>query len=188
MLNPYRTFFISDYHFDHGNIMTSFHRPFENVKEMNEKLIQNTLDRLTTNDSVLYILGDIGNPDYLVRLVLEAKIDRIHVVCGNHDNYTAFRGLYDCAKNKDDEDRIYRTLHVHEFPIMIGGLWLSHQPIEVMPIECPYLNIHGHLHGVNIQYGTNWSDGRRHFNVAVEMINYCPISLAEIQAALDIHL
>ena len=60
---------------------------------------------------------------------------------------------------------------------MVNGLWLSHEPITFMPKECPYLNIHGHLH--SLIYGTEdrtWKGGNRYFNVSVERINYTPIS------------
>ena len=71
---------------------------------------------------------------------------------------------------------------------MVNGLWLSHEPITFMPKECPYLNIHGHLH--SLIYGTEdrtWKGGNRYFNVSVERINYTPISLEEITNLLKYH-
>lgn len=45
-------------HFDHANIMKLCNRPYKNIDEMNESLIDNWNNIVSKNDTV-YILGDI---------------------------------------------------------------------------------------------------------------------------------
>ena len=50
-------FYISDLHIGHENILRFDNRPFANVNEMNNKLIENWNARVRSDDTV-YILGD----------------------------------------------------------------------------------------------------------------------------------
>ena len=50
-------FYISDLHIGHENILRFDNRPFADVNEMNNKLIENWNARVHSNDTV-YILGD----------------------------------------------------------------------------------------------------------------------------------
>lgn len=160
-------YFIADTHFSDGNILVYEHRPFKSVDDMNDTIVQNWNKIIRTDDEV-YILGDIGNPTILSELAGN-KI----VVVGNHDNYTELL-------NTNAE------LYVSKYPIMVGPMWLSHEPITFMPPECPYVNIHGHTH--RFSYGLTertWRAGNRYFCVSVEQIGYTPISMDEIIAKLE---
>ena len=162
-------YFISDLHIDDENILDYEHRPFANLKEMEDTIIRNWNNKVEEDDTI-YLLGDIGNP-----FILNKLKGHIVLVCGNHDNYEYLKNLYP-------------SLEISKYPIMVNGLWLSHEPITFLPKECPYLNIHGHLH--SLIYGTEdrtWKGGNRYFNVSVERINYTPISLYEIGNILEYH-
>lgn len=162
-------YFISDLHIDDENILDYEHRPFANLKEMEDTIVHNWNNKVKEDD-IVYLLGDIGNP-----LILNKLKGHIVLICGNHDNY-------------DELKELYPSLEISKYPIMVHGLWLSHEPITFMPKECPYLNIHGHLH--SLIYGTEdrtWKGGNRYFNVSVERINYTPISLEEIANFLKYH-
>lgn len=155
-------YFISDFHNMDKNILTYYHRPFKDVNEMRDTIISNC-NRIVSDSDRLFILGDIGDSEILSYLK-----GKIIIVTGNHDNY-------------DDLKKDFPNLYISKYPIMVDGLWLSHEPITFLPKECPYLNIHGHLH--SLIYGPEdrtWAGGNRYFNVSVERLNYTPISLSDI--------
>lgn len=157
-------YFIADLHNMDKNIIAYEHRPFKNVEEMRNTIIKNWNNKVTDDDEV-YLLGDIGNPE-----ILEHLKGKIIIVLGNHD----------------DINKIPKRYEINKHPIMIGAYWLSHDVIGYMPPECPYLNIHGHLHRFN--YGLlerTWEAGNRYFCVSVEQINYTPISEKEIAEKLE---
>ena len=161
-------YFISDLHIGDKNIIQYEHRPFTSLDEMSETIINNWNNIVTDNDTV-YLLGDIGKSADIINSLK----GNIVVVKGNHDDeiYDELIELQQIGKIK-----------LYDYPIMVNNcLWLSHEPIGYMPPECPYLNIHGHLH--RFQYGLigrTWEEGNRYFNVSVEQINYTPISFEEI--------
>lgn len=65
--NPEHTFFTSDTHFNHANIIRFCNRPFKDVEQMNETLIANWNRVVGTNDIVFH-LGDFclgGAAEYL---------------------------------------------------------------------------------------------------------------------------
>lgn len=162
-----KRYYIADLHIGDKNVMCYEHRPFKTVKEMKDTIIKNWNSVVNADDEV-YLLGDIGDIDIIERL--EGKII---IVVGNHDN-------------ADELKKKYPNIEINTHPIMVGYLWLSHEPIGYMPPECPYLNVHGHLHRFN--YGLlsrNWEDGNRYFCVSVEQINYTPISEEEIAQKLN---
>ena len=154
-------FYISDLHNDDSNIIIYEHRPFKDTKHMRKILVANWNSKVT-NDDTVWILGDIGNPEILRDLNGNKKI-----VLGNHDKLDKIKSI--CPE-----------IEVYNYPIMVGPLWLSHEPILYMPKESPYLNIHWHIHSFNYGIGSTWEEGRRHFNVSVENIGYAPISKQEI--------
>lgn len=149
--------------------MTHFHRPFKNLEEMRNTIVYNWNSRVACTDTV-YLLGDIGD----ISILGELK-GKIIIVLGNHDI-----GIEDKIK------KYYPSIEVSKYPIMVDGLWLSHEPITYMPPECPYLNIHGHLHNFNYGLlGRSWNEGNRYFNVSIEQINYTPISIKEIAKKME---
>lgn len=160
-------YFISDLHIGDVNILTYEHRPFKNLKEMEDTIIANWNNKVLDNDTI-YLLGDIGDVSILSKLK-----GNIIIVTGNHDNI-------------DEIKKMYPNIEINIHPIMIGPLWLSHEPIGYMPPEIPYLNIHGHLHRFDYGLvGRKWKDGNRYFNVSVEKINYTPISKEEITKLIE---
>ena len=53
-----RLWFTSDLHLGHRNVIKFCNRPFENEKEMNEKLIENWNSVVDEKD-IIFVLGDI---------------------------------------------------------------------------------------------------------------------------------
>jgi len=83
--------FTSDWHLGHSRIITLADRPFETVLDMNDTIIQNTMDCLARNDQ-LFIIGDIAwSADLVYEVVSRAhSITKINVnwILGNHDERT----------------------------------------------------------------------------------------------------
>lgn len=165
-------FYIADLHEMNPDVLLYTHRPFCDVRQQHDALVENWNERVSDGDEV-FLLGDIG--DYGILSELNGNIT---IVVGNHDDYGE---LLRFITENDMQDRVYVSKH----PVFIDPVLLSHEPVTFLPPEFPYLNIHGHLYGM--MYGIpsgKWSDGQRYFNVAVENIGYAPISEQEIISAL----
>jgi len=170
-------YFISDTHFGDKIMIRVFHRPFNNIDEMNNTIYNNIVNTVSKNDT-LFFLGDGGsNLEPFERLIVEKNIKLVWIL-GNHDDPDTINSLIGG----------YNGIKIYDNPIMVGGLWLSHEPIECILPECPYLNIHGHTHLLNYGNGGKWLNGNRYFNVSVEAINYKPISLNDIAKQIEYSL
>ena len=78
-------FFTSDLHLGHENCIRLCNRPFSNIEEMDETLIENWNHKVTGKDTV-YILGDLiyrsqKPPEEYLRRLRGKK----HLILGNHD-------------------------------------------------------------------------------------------------------
>lgn len=157
-----KTFFIADTHFGGDRILAYENRPFDNVQQMNEALIENW-NKTVTDEDIVYHLGDFCNDgkyeDYLKQLN-----GHIRLVKGNHDiesnafyRECGFEEVYDC-------------------PIILNNFWiLSHEPLYVNT-HMPYANIFGHVHGSPLYKDFS----TQHFCVSVERIDYTPIAFKEV--------
>ena len=164
-------YYIADLHDMDENIIMYTHRPFKNIDEQHESFVTKWNERVRSEDEV-FLLGDIGAYD-----ILRELNGQITVIVGNHDDYDDLVRFV--HKNKLD-NKVYVSKH----PIFIEPVILSHEPITFLPPELPYLNIHGHLHGMRYGKDGGWNDGQRYFNVAAENIGYAPISEQEIMAQI----
>ena len=79
------TFFTSDQHFGHFNIIRLCSRPFETVEEMDEALLSKWNAKVKADDTV-YILGDLFFRAAKVEPILKALNGRKHLIVGNHDH------------------------------------------------------------------------------------------------------
>ncbi len=76
-------YFISDTHFGHRNIVR--YRPFNDIEEMDNTLINNWNSTVHENDEV-YILGDfIYKSDKHCSYYLRQLAGKKHLIVGNHD-------------------------------------------------------------------------------------------------------
>jgi len=141
------TYFISDLHFGHANILKFERTQFSTIQEHDNFIIEQINKVVKLND-VLYILGDIGEAEN-VRKLNGRKI----LIMGNHDNRPI------------NEYYTYFT-EVHDRPIYFTKrIVLSHEPIKV---NDSVLNIHGHIHGAKL-------DSRNHLNVSIAVVDYKPV-------------
>lgn len=79
-------YYTADHHFGHSNIIRFCDRPFKNVIEMDETLINNW-NNAVSDDDIVYILGNLvfrseKSASYYVERLKGTK----HLVLGNHDH------------------------------------------------------------------------------------------------------
>lgn len=81
------TYFISDTHFGHANIIRYCSRPFSSVEEMDDAMIRRWNATVSPNDTV-YHIGDFafGNTGR-IRHYREQLNGSIYLVTGNHDRH-----------------------------------------------------------------------------------------------------
>ncbi len=177
------TFFISDNHFYHTNIIKYCNRPWnsgkdeagnivvtdKNVTEMNNEMIARWNLVVGKNDTV-WNLGDFafGKKEHIPELLSRLN-GKINLVLGNHDHHK-FSFYREAGFNK-----------IYDRPVILGGfIVLSHAP---MPwIKAPMFNIFGHVHDQKLYKDFTEST----FCCCVERIQYTPISLKEIADTVEL--
>ena len=175
-----KVFFTSDTHFGHTNIITFCNRPFKNVEEMNETLIENW-NKVVGKDDIVFHLGDfcLGGPEEWTR-ILERLNGKIYLIVGNHDIRNIAQG--------------YRGSFEHiamQMYIEIGKrkIFLNH---------CPFLcfggaykdtwQLFGHVH--TSPRSTNIDTPRLNalfptqYDVGVDNNNFAPVSYKEVRSTI----
>lgn len=156
-------FFISDHHFGHKHIIDFESRPFENVNEMNERMIECWNAVVGKQDKVFH-LGDFS---FLNQEKTKAIVSRLNgykvLILGNHDRGRSRQWWLDVGFDE-----------VSEHPIIYKDFFfLSHEPMY-MNKHMPYVNVHGHIHSQKYA-------GINYFNVSVEHWDYTPITFEQIR-------
>ena len=106
--NVSNIWFTSDHHWGHANIIRFSQRPFADVEEMNEALIENW-NRLVEAGDTVYHLGDIfWMPVPAAKQIRERLNGRLCLVRGNHDKTAdsmkeAFEWIKDYYELKVDD-------------------------------------------------------------------------------------
>ena len=80
------TWFTSDFHLGHFNIIRYCNRPFADTREMNAAILER-LNTLVKPDDVLYFVGDfcMGGPKAVAFYRVQIACKTIHFIDGNHD-------------------------------------------------------------------------------------------------------
>lgn len=163
------TFLISDTHFGHANICKftnsdgSKVRPWDNVTEMDETMVENWNKAVGPKDKV-YHLGDVVINRKYLHILHRLNGDKV-LIKGNHDIFKVEEYL-----------QFFRDIRGYH---VLNGMILSHVPVHPMNLERFGCNVHGHMHGKRVML-----QGRvdpNYFSVCVESIGYTPIDLETIQ-------
>lgn len=102
-----KTFYISDLHFGHSNIIRYDNRPFKTVEEMDNTLIKNW-NRVVSDEDTVYILGDISWHDEDKTFEIFQQLKGIKVLIkGNHDNIKRSSKLAKCFTSIQDYVELY---------------------------------------------------------------------------------
>lgn len=80
-----KTYFSSDWHLEHKNIIKYNNRPFRSLEEMNNTIIQNYNNLVLDNDD-FYFLGDFCFNDKRTEEFISQLRGNLFFIRGNHDN------------------------------------------------------------------------------------------------------
>lgn len=158
-----KTFFTSDNHFGHKNILKFENRPFSTVEEMDEYMIKQWNNKVSNND-IVYILGDFSFYNKIkTNEILEMLNGKKILITGNHD-----KSALECK---------YRFEYIsplHEIKINKINVVLCHYPmLKWNKSHYGSIQLHGHTHS-NLMGITN------QYNVGVDINNLVPCELEEI--------
>lgn len=153
--------FTSDLHLGHTNIIEYCNRPFKDVAEMDETIIQNW-NTLVKNEDTVYILGDFSFSNDPNKYFTRLKGNKC-LILGNHDSKETKRLNWNLVKD------VYMF---KQRPIC--EIWLSHYAHRVWPkAHHDVIHLYGHSHGGLQPFGKS-------FDVGVDSWNYSPISLEQV--------
>jgi calcineurin-like phosphoesterase family protein len=179
------TFFASDHHFGHANILTFTNyngtpvRTFNSVEDMDEHMIAMHNDTVKPSDTC-WFGGDVAINRRFLKHVQRLN-GRKRLVLGNHDIFS----------NKDYINAGFEDLHAFR---KFDDFVLTHIPVHPDNLTTRWnVNVHGHTHGnsMRLPRGINAKTGQilysdkldpRFVCVCVEQINYTPISIEDLRA------
>jgi calcineurin-like phosphoesterase family protein len=165
--------FISDTHWGHANIIKYSNRPYADVQEMNEALIDNWNALVKPEDTVWH-LGDFAFMSITeFKSVLRRLNGKINVVLGNHDKLI--------TENRDElltQGNIVSIQNYAEVQIGKKFLVLFHYGQRVWnKSHHNSIHLYGHSHGSLPPYGRSVDVGVDCKEITPE---YRPINLEEI--------
>lgn len=146
-------FFTSDLHFGHRNVINFCNRPFTDIKEMSEKLIENWNAVVTDND-IVFVLGDTFwfNDSRTIKKVLEQLNGKeIYILPGNHCDFAAYHRVDDPRIHLCQDivclwltSADFERRHWHRKTMEI---WMQHYPMSTWPHrDKDAFHFFGHIH------------------------------------------
>lgn len=167
--------FSSDPHFHHKNIIEYGERPFSDVAEMNEYIVD-THNKFVKPPDHWYCLGDVtmerDNQGRGLGIVTRMNGHK-RLILGNHDHYAMKHYLlvFEKVMAMNVLDRI-RFTHIPIHPLSMGGC---------------IANVHGHIHQRKspdpVLQVTDKGQVlvKPYVNISLEVTNYRPVSLEEVK-------
>jgi calcineurin-like phosphoesterase family protein len=174
--------FISDTHFCHENIIGFSGRPFLNVEEMNEAMIENWNKVVKPQDKIWH-LGDValgyGGDEKHIENILRRLNGHKRLIVGNHDHIKS-PVLHKYFDKIELWNGFGDKTHSRAFTC-------SHIPLPIDHLRNGDICVHGHLHN-KVVLDLRFRIQRPHpnyINVCVEHTNYTPIHIDEIWKMIE---
>lgn len=174
--------FSSDLHLDHANIIRFCNRPFSNVREMNEFLLDIHNKYVKSSDH-WYNLGDVTlrrggriDREWFINTLKKFNGHK-RLILGNHDHLPI-------KTYCEAFEKVYGTWRG------IDNILLSHIPIHPSSMGAASANVHGHIHNnqpssfppvIRIDKKTQKVSYHPYVNISVEVTDYRPLSLEELK-------
>lgn len=172
-----KVWFTSDLHFWHKNICKYCNRPYDNLEEMHESIIQNW-NSVVKEDDIVFILGDLGFCGIEKLRPLLTRLNGIlYVIQGNHDSDKVLITLYN-EKIINNFSRLIQITITGDEECPNQDLTLCHFPmIDWYNKERGAWMIHGHQH----QAPETPSCSVAHWDVGLDKNNLTPISFEQLK-------
>ncbi|MGL5564257.1 MAG: hypothetical protein ACRDC4_00820 [Plesiomonas sp.] len=161
-----RTYFSSDWHLGHKNILR-WRPQFKSIGEHDNLIIDNHKKILTKRD-ILIVCGDVAFTKESLNRITEIQCAKKILILGNH-----------CTEGRGDitlEDLMYVFDEIHSMKkgsYQKVGFWITHCPMHPSELRGKPFNIHGHTHSVVI-------DDPQYINVCLEQTNYEPVWVEDL--------
>jgi calcineurin-like phosphoesterase family protein len=191
------TFFTSDWHISHENVLKYDERPFKDLNDMHESLIKR-YNACVPNSGICYFLGDMGNKTEDMKKVINRLNGTKVLILGNHDK--GITSMYNCGFDV--------VLNSASFYIGDNRITMSHCPLmgirreDTSKMKNPNENWHGesnpkhqrcslkdegqfHLHG-HIHSRSGRLESKKildkQYDIGVAANNYTPVSISKIES------
>lgn len=158
-----KTWFVSDLHFGHANVIPYCDRPYAGIEEMTTAIVKVWNETVKPEDTV-YVLGDFSlNPRWAYNLgpILNGTK---HLISGNHDACFDFPNRISAMNKKEKYEAAGWTVKMEDWITLPNSNYtvkLSHFPFaggigdeydtRYMDYRTPHTEehflLHGHLHG-----------------------------------------
>lgn len=183
--HPEKVYFTSDTHFGHANIIKLCNRPFSDVKEMNEKLIENW-NKTVEKDAIVFHLGDFCFGGTTLWKEVRSRLNGYLVLIkGNHDEHNlkpSLESIFDAVTYQayfKMSDNI--TVYLNHYPFLCyGGSYKTEHNVW---------QLFGHVHSGPNNTGLD-NDRLCHcfptqYDVGVDNNDYAPVSWNKIKEIIS---
>ena len=168
------TYFTSDQHFGHFNIIRLSHRPFASADEMDEAMIAKWNAKVKSADTI-YVLGDLFFRSANVEPILKRLNGRKHLVLGNHDH--SWTGKVRLG------DYFASVQTMKEIDACGAPATLCHYPMLSYPQARRGYMIYGHIHNnTGDDYWPLIMRRPRMLNAGVDVNGFEPVTFEELVA------
>lgn len=197
----------SDTHYFHKNVIRMCNRPFTNLHEMHEHMIQEWNKRIRKSNEKVYVLGDFAFSGWtLTKKILDRLNGHKILIWGNHDlaaHKMLAAGFQEVHENICIEIGNKKKIFLSHFPFhpmvsydrpMPTPENLNPEPIIQYPahwkrVDTRYMHkrivddgkmwlIHGHVHGA-------WKQNDRQINVGVDVWDFKPVPHEKILQMIE---
>lgn len=167
-----KTYFTSDWHLFHANIIKYSKRPFKDSAEMNRKILDNMNNVVTENDW-LYFLGDMAlvyKPEHLTYWLDGLRCRNICFIKGNHDKAAS-----------QIRDRFFWYKDMAEIDVEGQRITLCHYAMKVWnKSHRGAWHLYGHSHGSLPDDPNSLS-----IDVGVDTNNFMPYSFEDLKRIMS---
>lgn len=188
------TWFTSDPHYWHANVIKYCDRPFKSVEDMNEALVRNWNSVVKPGDTV-YCMGDFSFAPRPVELYSRRLLGNKKLVPGNHDPVHPYNKHYKQALKQGKLKELFELYAEHGWEVLpisstldIPGcavVNLNHMPYDTTdsryqehkPDDDGRWLLCGHIH-------QHWKIRERMINCGVDVWNFTPVNIETIKSII----